>query len=468
MNNKWKIVVSHNGTKVCESSPFTLDEMTNEKVGRGKSLFGNELKNAMIDQLAEDLPPWAYNCNDFKRGETPVYYSGPFFDSQEIKAALKSFLMGKWLVTGEEVAKFQWKFGRKFGVDHAHMVNSGSSANLVLVTALKKRFGWDSNAEIIVSPVGFPTTIAPIVQNGMKPVFADIEMDTLNFDLRDVERKITDNTVAIFVSPVLGNPPDMNELKRIADAYGVMLIGDNCDSLGTKWNGVWLTEYYTAWTTSFYPAHHITTGEGGMVCSDDAELINLARSISWWGRDCICVGAANLKACGTCGNRFDKWLKNYDGVVDHKYVFTNMGYNLKPLDMQGAIGSVQLDKFDTIHTRRRNSYSRIKGLIKQYVPQVRVVSELPQSETSWFGVPIVCDDHDTKVRLQKHFEDNKIQTRNYFAGNILLHPGYAHLDYYAKYPNANKALSHVFFVGAAPHYDEPVFEYIEEVLSQWT
>lgn len=429
--------------------------------------MNNETFDERIKALAADAPPWAYNSKDFIPGTSPVYYSGPYFDNKEIEAALKTFLTGKWLVTGEEVAKFQWKFARKFGVKHAHMVNSGSSANLVLIAAVKKHLGWKDGDEVIVSPVGFPTTIAPLVQNGLVPVFADIEMGTLNFDVNKVREKITSKTVAIFVSPVLGNPPDMLALSKMVREHNIVLLGDNCDSLGTKWADNWLTDYYYAWSTSFYPAHHITTGEGGMVCSNSEEVVKLARQFSWWGRDCVCIGAANLKPCGTCGNRFDKWLPDYDGIVDHKYVFTQMGYNLKPLDLQGAIGSVQLDKFDEIHSRRRRSYSRIRDLIKKYVSDAYVVGNLGEAEVSWFGVPILCDNSVVKVDLQAHFEKNKIQTRNYFAGNILLHPGYKHLDDFRKYPNANLALDRVFFVGAAPHYDENIFEWFEEVLKRW-
>jgi CDP-4-dehydro-6-deoxyglucose reductase, E1 len=297
----------------------------------------------------------------------------------------------------------------------------------------------------------------------MKAVFADIEMDTLNFDLEEVERKIKKNTKAIFVSPVLGNPPNMNRLREIADDTGVILVGDNCDSLGTKWNHEWLTKHYTAWSTSFYPAHHMTTGEGGMVCSDNEEIVKLARQFSWWGRDCVCVGAANLKPCGSCGNRFSKWLPDYDGVVDHKYVFTQMGYNLKPLDFQGAIGTVQLEKFDEIHLRRQQSYDTIRAIIETYVPEVTVIGNLDEAEVSWFGVPILCDSAEIKTNLQAHFESHKIQTRNYFAGNILLHPGYKHLDDFKRYPNANLALDRVFFVGAAPHYSPEIFGYFEIV-----
>ena len=423
---------------------------------------------ALIDELSSLVQPkWAYNSKDFVPGKTPVYYSGPFFDNKELRYAMTALLTGKWLVSGEYVNKFQVRFSEMFKVKYSHMVNSGSSANLVMIAALKKHLGWQDGDEVIVSPVGFPTTIAPLVQNGLKPVFADIEMDTLNFDLDLVSEKLTPKTKAIFVSPVLGNPPDMDKLKMMCDLHGIVLIGDNCDSLGSRWYGKLINEYYYAWSCSFYPAHHITTGEGGMVCSDDTRLIDIARSISWWGRDCYCVGAANLLACGTCGNRFDRWLEGYNGVVDHKYVFTQMGYNLKPLDMQGAIGLAQLEKFDVIHAGRRNSKRRIHGSITKHISGVRVIEEHIGANTSWFGVPIYVDDAEMKTKLQQHFEDNKIQTRNYFAGNILLHPGYSHLGDYMEYPNANLALSNVFFLGCPPHYNDEVLKYIDEVCAKW-
>lgn len=426
------------------------------------------LQTTLIQALSSVAKPkWKIDYSQFIAEKSPVYYSGAYFDSSEIKAALTSFLSGKWVVSGEYVHKFQVKFAKRFNVNYAHMVNSGSSANLILITALKKYLNWNDDDEIIVSPVGFPTTIAPIVQNNLVPVFIDIEMDTLNFDLSLITRAITSKTKAIFVSPVLGNPPDMDLLKQICDEHDILLIGDNCDSLGTKWDGNLLTDYYFAWTTSFYPAHHITTGEGGMVCCNDENFISLCRSLSWWGRDCYCVGAANLLSCGTCGKRFDTWLDNYDGIVDHKYIFTSMGYNLKPLDLQGAIGSVQLDKFDDIHKKRRYNKQLIQSFIEKNIEGTSIAKELSKSETSWFGVPIICDTPELKTKLQKHFEDNKIQTRNYFAGNILLHPAYSGLDDYRGYPNANKALTNVFFLGCPPQYTPSVLSYIEEVCKKW-
>jgi len=425
------------------------------------------LDEKIRDLVKDASPKWMLDYTTFIPGTTPVYYSGPFFDTEELEATIKAFLTGKWLVTGEHVYKFQLEFAKKFGVTHAHMVNSGSSANLILITALKKFFKWNDGDEIIVSPVGFPTTIAPISQNNLVPVFADIEMKTLNFSIDAVRAKITPKTRAIFVSPVLGNPPHMDDLRELCALHDILLIGDNCDSLGTMWAGKPITDYYFAWTCSFYPAHHITTGEGGMICANDELFIDLCRSLSWWGRDCYCVGSANLLPCGTCKRRFDKWLPGFDGTVDHKYVFTSMGYNLKPLDMQGAMGLVQLKKIDQINTFRIRSKETISHSIFKHIAGARVAEALTNAAPAWFGVPIICDTDTIKTDLQQHFENHKIQTRNYFAGNILLHPGYAHLDDYQLYPNANLALSRVFFIGCAPHYTTEILDYIDSVCEDW-
>lgn len=417
--------------------------------------------------VANHVAPYIYNSKEFKAGTTPIYYSGPYWDNKEIEAAVNTFLNGKWITAGEEVWKFERKFGKKFNSKFNQMVNSGSSANLVMITALKKYFGWEDDDEIIVSPVGFATTISVLYQNRIKPVFVDIEWDTLNFDLNQIESKITNKTKAIFVSPVLGNPPDFDKLIEICEKYNLKLIGDNCDSLGSKWRGKYLNEYYIAYSNSFYPAHHISTGEGGLIGTNEEELKKLLTSITWWGRDCYCVGSANLLSCGTCGKRFSNWLDSYDGIIDHKYVFSNMGYNLKPLDLQGAIGSIQLDKFDEIETNRKKSKETIENIFTSNIKGIRGIKSLDKADVSWFGTPFVCEEEGLKHKLVEHLEKNKIQTRNYFAGNILLHPGYSFLDNSSNYPEANKVLDKVFFIGAAPHYTDVVFEYIESVVKNF-
>ena len=410
-----------------------------------------------------------YNLNnkEFDKGNQTVYYSGPYWDNSEIIATIETLLSGRWLVSGEKVNKFERQFSKKFNHSTSVMVNSGSSANLVMIAALKKYFNWDDDDEIIVSPVGFPTTIAPLVQNNLTPVFVDIDMKDLNFDLDEVELKINKRTKGIFVSPVLGNSPDMDKISSIAKKHNIEIILDNCDSLGSKWNNQYLSEYAIASSCSFYPAHHITTGEGGMVSSNIDEIVDIARSFAWWGRDCYCVGPANLLPNGTCKNRFDKWLPEVNAVIDHKYLFSNIGYNLKPLDIQGAIGIEQLKKIDDIHNLRREYKNTITGYINSYIKNVRVVSEHQKAETSWFGIPIICDTPLLKERLVKFLEDNKIQTRSYFAGNILLHPAYKDLDDSSNYPIANSVLENVFFIGCSPTYSVEILAYIKGILKKF-
>lgn len=424
----------------------------------------NEIDNA-IEVLSQVRPPYAKDYSDFKPGDF-VQYSGQWWDKSEMKQAITALVKGSWITSGEKVAEFQTAFQTKYNVRNAHMVNSGSSANLVMIATVKKHLKWQDGDEVIVSPVGFPTTIAPLVQNNLVPVFIDIELETLNFNIDLIEEKITPRTKAVFVSPVLGNPPDMEKLKAICDKHNLVMIGDNCDSLGTLVNGELITKYYYCWSTSFYPAHHISTGEGGMVCCDDDEFIMTARSISWWGRDCYCVGNGNMLSCGTCGKRFDYWLDNYDGILDHKYLFTNIGYNLKPLDLQGAIGLAQLEKVDCIDKLRRKRKGEIDKFLDE-VPGLRTIKALPGYDPSWFGVPVYCETQELKEFFVSHLEANKIQTRNYFSGNVLLHPGYRHLDDYRLYPNSNLALSNVFFLGCSPLYTNQVIEYIGNVIRKF-
>jgi CDP-6-deoxy-D-xylo-4-hexulose-3-dehydrase len=426
-----------------------------------------QVKN-FLNSISEDesLYPYITSNKKFIPGESNVYYSGPYWDNREIETIFHSFLKGKWLASGEEVNKFENKFSKKFNKKYSLMVNSGSSANLIMIAALKKRFGWKDGDEIIVSCVGFPTTIAPIVQNKLTPVFVDINFSDLNWDLKQIEDKITSKTKSIFSSPVLGNPYNFDQIIDICEKNKIYMVADNCDSLGSKWNDKYLTDYAIAASCSFYAAHHICTGEGGMISSDDEELINISRSLAWWGRDCHCMGSQNLLSCGVCGKRFDNWIQNYDGIIDHKYVYSQMGYNLKPMDFQGAVGSVQIEKFEEIHYLRRLNKVKIQEYFEK-IPGVHSINELPQAETSWFGVPVICDSKDIKNRLINYLESNKIQTRNYFAGNILMHPGYNHLDDYTKYSNASKVLEKVFFVGCSPTITEPMIEYIGEIVSKF-
>ena len=427
-----------------------------------------QLIDSFIESAKEidgNIFPFIAN-KDWVEGK-PVYYSGPYWDDLEARELIYSILKGKWLSSGEKVNKFENEFSNKFNFKHSVMVNSGSSANLVMFASLKKYFGWQDGDEIIVCACGFATTVAPIVQCGLKPIFVDIDWEDLNWNLDEVANKITKKTRAVISSPVLGNSYDIDKIVDICESNNIHLIADNCDSLGSKWKGEYLTKHAIAASCSFYPAHHICTIEGGMVSSNEKAIIDLARSFAWWGRACYCVGQQNLLPNGVCGKRFDTWLESYDDIVDHKYVFSNMGYNLKPLDLQGSVGSVQLLKFDKIHSIRRTNKQRIQGIIEK-ISGTRVVNERKDSETSWFGVPIICENTKLKKNLVAHLEQNKIQTRNYFAGNILLHPGYSHLDDATKYPKANQVLNKVFFLGCSPTINEKMIDYIEITINNFT
>ncbi len=417
-----------------------------------------------------DIFPYLYNSkmDEFDPKKDWVFYSGPYWGDDEIVAAIETLLIGKWIPAGENVSKFEKVFSEKYNFSSSLMVNSGSSANLVMIAAIKKRFTWEDGSEVIVSPVGFPTTIAPLIQNNLTPIFTDIDYTDLNFNLDQVEASITKKTKAIFLSPVLGNPPDMDRLIKICEQNKIKLILDGCDSLGSKWKNKDLSDYAIATSCSFYPAHHITTGEGGMVSSNDDEIVNIARKFAWWGRDCYCKGASNLSPNGACGKRFDNWIPGYDKKVDHKYLFSEIGYNLKPLDMQGSIGLVQIEKTNDIHNKRREAKSKIEAILKEHLGNhIRIPQELPEADTSWFGVPLICSKNKLKQSLVEFLEKNKIQTRNYFAGNILLHPGYQHLGDKNDYPFANRVPDEVFFIGCHPSYNEKVYNHIENVIKRF-
>jgi CDP-6-deoxy-D-xylo-4-hexulose-3-dehydrase len=414
-----------------------------------------------------DLFPFLANlAKEFDETKDTVYYSGPYWSTEEVEVAIESLLVGKWLSSGEKVNQFERAFSKYFNFSESLMVNSGSSANLVMIAALKDYFGWTEADEIIVSVVGFPTTSNSILQNGLTPRFVDIDWEDLNWSINSIKEAIGPHTKALFFSPVLGNPGLFDSILEIVKTNKLELILDNCDSLGTKWDGKYLNEYAVASSCSFYPAHHITTMEGGMVSSKIEEIITLARSYAWWGRGCYCVGRQNLLPNGTCKKRFDTWIPGCSTVVDHKYVFDKIGYNLKPLDLQGAIGSVQLKKFEEIHSLRRRNKVAIDGFFNG-ISGCRVIDENQKSETSWFGAPIICETAEIKTKLVAHLEKNRIQTRNYFAGNLLMQPGYAHLGNWKEFPNATLVLERVFFVGVSPTINSVMLERIQKVLADF-
>ena len=429
----------------------------------------NEKIEKFINKLSNDtqIPACVHNnFNNFIPGEPSVYYSGPYWDTKEVVAATQTLLLGGWISAGKNVREFEQLFASAIDEEYGIAVNSGSSANLVMLAAIKQYYNWQDGDEIIVSAVGFPTTVSTIVQNNLSPVFIDIEMETLNFDLSLISAKITEKTRAIFLSPVLGNPPDMGWLLDICWEFNLKLILDDCDSLGSKWDNKFLNKYAIASSHSFYAAHSISTGQGGMIVTSNKKIASLARSLSRWGNSCECSDLDNLLPNGACKHRFSKWLENYDGIVDHRYVFPNMGWNFKMLDLQGSIGKVQVKKLDEIYKKRNVSQKEISKSF-HYIYGTKSPKQLGKSSTVWFGTGVICHNRELKEKLVAYLEKNKIQTRNMFAGNILLHKGYEHLDDYKNYPQANEVLKRVFFVGASPSYTEEVFRYFKNVLENF-
>jgi len=433
---------------------------------------------ALLQKHGITAPRFAYGASTFDPAKPKVLYSGPMYDTEELVAAASALVEGKWAVAGEHVARFERLFSQYLGVAESVMVNSGSSADLIMIAAAKAHYGWKDGDAIIVSPVGFPTTVSAITLNGLRPVFVDIEWETLNADNAEIERKIVDEHLmavelgqrsqikAILVSPVLGNPPDMDKIRAIAQEHHLKVLLDGCDSLGSTWRGKPLAQYADVSSCSFFPSHHISTLQGGMISSDDKGLTSLAYSMATWGKDCWCSGAGNMLPNGCCGKRFSAWLPDQpDLIIDHRYLFTtDRAYNLRPVDLQGALGCVQMGKLEAIHEARVEAFCTIRFLLNRHVHQVRVVDALAQAEPSWFGVPIICPSYTYKRTLITHLEAAGIQTREYFAGNLLAQPGYKHLGKAADYPNAQQVLSRVFFIGNAPFLTEAHFQHVEATL----
>lgn len=418
-------------------------------------------------------PKFAHGTAAFNPAKPQCLYSGPIYDQDELVAGVGALIEGRWAVAGENVARFERMFSAYQNQKESVMVNSGSSADLLMVAAAKQRYGWRDGDGVIVSPVGFPTTISAITLNNLRPIFVDIEWDTLNADTNEIAQIVTTPSWvdwelrAILVSPVLGNPPDMDRLATLATRYGVKLLLDSCDSLGSTWRGKHLSDYADASTCSFFPSHHISTLQGGMISSNDIELISLARSMSAWGKSCWCSGAGNMLPNGCCGKRFSNWLPSHpETVVDHRYVYgTDKAYNLQPLDFQGALGCVQMGKLAGIHAARKTAHSRISEIVKKHLgDSAKTVVALPSSDPSWFGFPFICPSYTYKQALVSHLEAAGIQTRNYFAGTISAQPGYAHLGKPSDQPNANQVLEKVFFIGVNPGWTEEHFQHIEKTL----
>ena len=417
------------------------------------------------------------SAKEWKAGEDWVQYAGPYFTSEEYVKGVESLLKG-WLAMGGDSIKFEKRFPENFGRDYGVLTNSGSSANLLMMAAMtsKRLYNFPKGTKVIVPVAGFPTTVNPIYQFGFEPVFVDIEIDTLNLNIEQVKdaAKNTDAKIITFAH-VLGNPPNMDEVMQVVKEHDLILLEDCCDALGSTYKDKPLGSFGEMASCSFFPAHHITMGEGGFVATRTAQQEKVVRSFREWGRGCFCVGRkANLSKKGSCGCRFSNWISALpEEIFDHKFVYEEIGFNLKPVEMQSSMGLVQLDKLPEIHKRRKENYKNLYNVFEKYEEHLHLPKATKDSDPSWFSFPMTIKDGSPFKRrdITGFLEDNKIQTRTYFAGNILLQPAYSHLndieDTIKRYPVATKVTKDTFFIGASPVITKQQIDYIQSIVDKF-
>lgn len=411
----------------------------------------------------------------WQAGRDFVNYAGAYYDSAEYVAAVESLLKG-WLVMGDCGLRFEREFPQQFGKTNGILTNSGSSSNLLMMASLTSKRGHNlpKGTKVLMPIAGFPTTLNPTLQMGFEPVFVDIELDTLNLDIDQCEQMLAENPDirVITFAHVLGNPPDMHRLQDLVQRHALILLEDCCDALGSTYDGQPLGSFGLMASCSFYPAHHMTMGEGGFVATSDTNQEMILRSLREWGRGCYCVGPeANKLKCGTCGKRFSEWVPCMPGeIFDHKYVYDEIGYNLKPIELQAAMGLEQLKKLPDIHRLRRRNYDLLFDIYQPYEEFFHLPRPQHRSDPSWFAFPLTIRESApfTRTDLCDYLEDKLIQTRPYFAGNIMLQPAYSHLMDPTRarddFPRATQAMTNTYFHGTSPVITPEQIAYIGTVI----
>lgn len=402
----------------------------------------------------------------FVPGETKVNYGGRIFDEKEVCNAVEASL-DFWLTYGPYSRQFEQKFAEILSVRYAFLVNSGSSANLLaffaLTSPLLKERRIRRGDEVITVAAGFPTTIAPILQYGAVPVFVDVEAGTANIDPTQLEQALSPKTKAVMLAHTLGNPFHIHAVKDFCDKHGLWLIEDNCDALGSKYDGRYTGTWGDIGTSSFYPPHHLTMGEGGAVYTNNPLLKKILLSMRDWGRDCWCESGVD----NTCGCRFTKQFGKLPLGYDHKYVYSHFGFNLKATDLQAAIGCAQLDKLSVFTEARKRNFAVLHDGLKD-LEELQLFEKYPESDPSWFGFLITLTEKArfTRNELVQYLEENKIQTRNLFAGNLLKHPCFESLqegvDFRVAAPliNTDRIMNDSFWIGVYPGMDEGKLDYM--------
>ena len=413
-------------------------------------------------------------------GEDWISYSGPHYDKNEYREAIKS-LLNEWLIFGKDSNLFEMAFPRHLGMKYGCLVNSGSSANLLMMAATKSKKGFDlpEGSKIITPVVGFPTTINPIIQLGFKPVFVDVTLPDLNLDLNQVEELVKNDPEirAITFAHVLGNPPDMDRLMQIVRDNDLIFLEDSCDALGSTYRGKKLGSFGDISTCSFFPAHHMTMGEGGFVATNSKKIRKAVSSLRDWGRACYCntMKPGNVVDGTACGNRFKNWLPGLkEAVYDHRYVFDDIGFNLKPLDLQASMGLEQLKKLPEMDHARKFNFLKLNEVFKPYEKYFHLPKATRNSDPCWFAylMTVKKDAPFKKQDIISYLENKKIQTRSFFAGNILTHPGYHHMasdygDLDEMFPVAQQVTTNSFFLGTFIGITDDKIRYIKKAVDEF-
>ena len=425
---------------------------------------------AQILDLVTEYHKEAFPEKPFLGGISTIPVSGKVFDNHELELLVDSSL-DFWLTTGRYAEKFEKSFAKKMEMKHAMLCNSGSSANLLAVTALtSSRLGkraLKDGDEVITAAAGFPTTVNPILQNRLVPVFVDIELGTYDSSVEKIEAAIGPKTKAIVMAHTLGNPFDIQGVMELAEKHNLFVVEDTCDAVGAKFNGKAVGSFGDLSTASFYPAHHITMGEGGCVMVKKASMKKIVESLRDWGRDCWCPPGQD----DTCGRRFDWQLGELPYGYDHKYVYSHIGYNLKMTDMQAAIGVAQLEKLDGFIDARNANWKRLYKGLKSVEEFLLLPKATKGSEPSWFGFPITVKENApfSRFDLVQHIESRRIGTRQLFGGNLLKQPAYVGLPIkvVGSLKNADIVTDSTFWIGVYPGLTNEIVDFMSGTICEF-
>lgn len=428
-----------------------------------------EIRNEII-ALTREYHKIKFPQREFVPGKSPVRYAGRVFDDNEMASLVDSSL-DFWLTAGRYHEEFETEFSYFLDMEYVNLVNSGSSANLVAFAALtspllgeKKLVPGD---EVIAVAAGFPTTVNPILQHGMVPVFVDVDLGTYNVNIEQLKEAITPNVKAIFLAHTLGNPYNLDEIMKVVEEHELYLIEDCCDALGSTYNGRKLGTFGHVASFSFYPAHHITLGEGGAIATNDDIIARAVKSLRDWGRDCYCSGGEN----NTCGTRFSGQHGKLPSGYDHKYVYSHVGYNLKVTEMQAAIGVEQLKKLPGFCDRRRENFKLWSEGFKKWEDKFILPVATQNSDPAWFAFPVTVkkDAGFSRTELTNYLDTKLIETRNLFAGNILRQPAYLDIPHrvVGDLINTDTIMNDTFFLGAYPGLSIKMIEYVLNVIEEF-